>query len=389
MQRDAPVVLARSATGGDVRARRDWRDWRNDLIASAWFQRFAARFPLTRPIAARRARAAFDLAAGFVYSQTLFACVKLRLLETLQAGPLDAAEIAAATGLPTAGAERLALAAASLGLAERRPGARFGLGPHGAAFLGNPGALAMVEHHHLLYADLADPVALLRGEAGPTRLSAYWAYATSERPGGIADAQSTAYTTLMDRSQELVRQDVLSAFPMARYRALMDVGGGEGGFAAAALAQAPHLTATVFDLPPVAARARARIESLGLSSRAVAVGGDFSADDLPRGADLVSLVRVLHDHDDDLAMTILRKITAALADGGTILLAEPMSDAPGAEPMGAAYLGFSLLAMGSGRPRTRERIAGMLRDAGFMNVRTVKTPRPMLVSILTATVQST
>jgi len=367
-----------------VRARRDWRDWRNDLIASAWFQRFAARFPLTRPIAARRARAAFDLAAGFVYSQTLFACVKLRLLETLHAGPLDAAEIAAATGLPTAGAERLALAAASLGLAERRPGARFGLGPHGAAFLGNPGALAMVEHHHLLYADLADPVALLRGEAGPTRLSAYWAYATSERPGGIADAQSTAYTTLMDRSQELVRQDVLSAFPMARYRALMDVGGGEGGFAAAALAQAPHLTATVFDLPPVAARARARFESLGLSARAVAVGGDFSADDLPPGADLVSLVRVLHDHDDSRVETMLRAAREALAPGGRLLVAEPLAGTSGAERMGDAYFGIYLWAMGSGRPRSVAELTGMLEKAGFSRIRQLPTRIPLQTSVLLA-----
>jgi len=56
--------------------------------------------------------------------------------------------------------------------------------------------------------------------------------------------------------------------------------------------------------------------------------------------------------------------------------------------MGDAYFGFYLLAMGSGRPRARDEIAAMLRAAGFSNVRTVKTPRPMLVSVLTATVQS-
>ena len=39
------------------------------------------------------------------------------------------------------------------------------LGPLGAAMVGNPGVAAMVEHHALLYADLADPVALLRGAA--------------------------------------------------------------------------------------------------------------------------------------------------------------------------------------------------------------------------------
>lgn len=365
---------------------RDWRDWRNALIADPRFQAFAARFPLTRRIAARRARAAFDLAAGFVYSQTLAACVRLKAFEALRDGPLDLDAFARATDLPPAGAERLARAAAALGLLERRSGDRFGLGPHGAAFLGNPGAMAMVEHHRLLYADLADPVALLRGERGSTQLSAYWAYATSERPGDIADGEAGAYTTLMDRSQDLVRRDVLAAFPMGRFRSLLDVGGGEGGFAAAALSAAPQLTATVFDLPPVARRAQARFAALGLDSRARAVGGDFSADDLPTGADLITLVRVLHDHDDGLAMTILRKARAALAPGGALLVAEPMADAPGAEAMGEAYFGFYLLAMGSGRPRPLSRLADMMREAGFADVRPVRTHRPLLVSLITGTV---
>ena len=43
------------------------------------------------------------------------------------------------------------------------------------ALVGNAAVAAMVEHHALLYADLADPVALLRGGA-PTRLAAYWPY---------------------------------------------------------------------------------------------------------------------------------------------------------------------------------------------------------------------
>lgn len=363
---------------------RDWRDRRNDLIASPRFQAFAAWFPLTRAIASRRARQAFDLAAGFVYSQILFACVKLRLFELLNGGPRSIEDIAGETSLPLDGAQRLARAAISLGLLERRGGGLVGLGAHGAAFLGNPGAMAMVEHHHLLYADLKDPVALLRGEAGETALSRYWAYATAQTPGAVEDAQSRAYSELMDRSQQLVRRDILGAFPVDRFSLLMDVGGGEGGFAVEALRSAPKLRAMVFDLPSVAARAQARFEQLGLAGRASAHGGDFSVDDLPKGADLISLVRVLHDHDDDLAMRLLRATRAALAPGGTLIVAEPMADAAGAEPMGDAYFGLYLLAMGSGQPRSPKRISEMLHEAGFAAARPVKTRRPMLVSMIQA-----
>ncbi len=50
-----------------------WLAWRDSLIGSRTFRRWAAAFPLTRPIAQRRARGLFDLVAGFVYTQVLFA----------------------------------------------------------------------------------------------------------------------------------------------------------------------------------------------------------------------------------------------------------------------------------------------------------------------------
>jgi demethylspheroidene O-methyltransferase len=364
---------------------RNWRDWRNDLLANPRFQTFAARFPLTRRIAAARGRRAFDLVAGFVYSQILYACVQTRLLEALRHGPRPADALAVEMDLPQEGAERLLLAAAALDLVERRGPAHFGLGPQGAALLGNPGALAMVEHHHLFYADLADPLALLRGQAGETALSRFWAYARAPAPDDIGDESARDYSVLMDRSQALVRQDVLSAYSLARFRVLLDIGGGEGGFIVDALRSAPALEAILFDLPPVARRAQERFTSLELSHRVIAHGGDFKRDPLPQGADAISLVRVLHDHDDEPAQRLLASARQAIAPGGALIVAEPMSHAGAAGPVGDAYFAFYLAAMGSGRPRPPGRIAQMLREAGFRKVRSVPTPRPMLVSIVEGT----
>ena len=69
---------------------------------------------------------------------------------------------------------------------------------------------------------------------------------------------------------------------------------------------------------------------------------------------------------------------------GTLLLAEPMSGTPGAEPIGDAYFGVYLLAMGSGRPRTSTELTTMLEAAGFARVRECRTRRPMLVRLLVA-----
>ena len=162
-----------------------WIAWRNRLLASQRFQRFAVRFPLMRPIAQRRARALFDLVAGFTYSQILAACIATGLLDLLAHGPLDTATIAARIDLPVAGAERLLRGAAALGLVEPL-GSGWALGSDGAALRGNPGIAEMVAHHHLLYADLADPVALLRRGGGGGALSRHWHYAESAGSGDSA-----------------------------------------------------------------------------------------------------------------------------------------------------------------------------------------------------------
>jgi demethylspheroidene O-methyltransferase len=114
------------------------------------------------------------------------------------------------------------------------------------------------------------------------------------------------------------------------------------------------------------------------------VGGDFHRDTLPEGADVVSLVRVIYDHDDEPAKAILRSARKALKPGGTLLLAEPMADTAGAQRMGAAYFGMYLMAMGSGRSRSPAELAALVGAAGFHKIRERKTALPLQAGLLTA-----
>ena len=356
---------------------------RDRLLASPRFQRWAAAFPLTRPVARRRARALFDLCAGFVYSQTLFAAVQLGLCEILLEGPQPLDALARRMSLPPDGAARLLHAATALQLARRRRDGRFALGTRGAALAGNPGIAAMVRHHVLLYGDLRDPVALLRAETGPASLQALWPYAGHAQPQELRPEEVAAYSDLMAASLPLVADDVLAAYRFDRHRCLLDLGGGDGSFLAAVAANAPQLRLLLFDLPAVADRARARLAQAGLADRALAVGGDLRTTPLPPGADVISLIRVIHDHDDADALAILRNARRALPAGGTLLLAEPMAETRGAEAVGA-YFELYLLAMGSGRPRSAAALTRLLREAGFARVRPLPTRQPMLVRILVA-----
>ena len=360
------------------------RNWRDATVARPEFRAWATRFPLTRPIARRRSRALFDLCAGFVYAQVLHACVELRLFDILADGPRDLTDLAAAFRMAPDRAARLLGAAVSLHLVARR-GDRFALGPLGAAMVGNAAVTEMVRHHAMLYADLADPVRLLREGAGAaTRLAGYWPYAAEARPEDLGPERVGAYTALMAASQPMVAAEVLDAFDVRSCRCLLDVGGGGGGFLAAALGRAPALRGMVFDLPAVAGLAEARFARLGLAGQATCVPGDMHRDALPTGADLISLVRVAHDHDDSRVLALFRAIHRALPQGGTFLLAEPMAGMPGSERIGEAYFAFYLLALGSGQARTPDRLAAMLTEAGFTRVKPLRTANPLIASVLVA-----
>ncbi len=359
-------------------------NWRDRLLSNPDFQRWSLRLPLVRWIARRRMRALFDLCSGFVYSQVLLACTRLNLFERLAQAPCTAADLADELDLPRASVDRLLEAAESLDLVEARAGQGFGLGPLGAALLGNPAVAMMIEHHSAFYADLNDPVELLRGDRQMTDLGQFWAYSRNASPTALEPGQTAAYSELMAASQDMIAEQVLAACSLGRYRHLLDVGGGAGVFAAAAMGRHKRLNAVVFDLPSVAELAGQRFERLGYGQRGSARGGDFLADDLPEGHDLVSLVRVLHDQDDDAALRLLGAIRRVIRPDGVLLIAEPMLGTRGAEPVGAAYFGFYLMAMGQGRPRSSKEITSMLCSAGFRDVKAHRTSAPLLARVLTA-----
>ena len=129
----------------------------------------------------------------------------------------------------------------------------------------------------------------------------------------------------MALSLPIVAEEVLDAYPIGRHRCLLDVGGGEGVFLAAAAARAASLELMLFDLPAVAMRGRERLDKAGLAAGRRSRGETSSRTRCRKGADIVSLVRVILDHDDANALKMLQRGAARAGPDGTLLLAEPMA----------------------------------------------------------------
>ena len=359
-----------------------WRRFRNQLMGRVGFQTFATAFPLTRPIARRRSRQLFDLIAGFTYSQTLVACVELGLIERLSRSPASLDELARAFGFAEHRLERLLKAAVSLKILERTSRGHYDLGIHGAALIGNPWIAGFIKHHQLLYRDLADPISVVRGGEGLTALQSYWAY-TADHHGQETDAKDvSAYTDLMGQSQAAVAREILSAYDFSAHRHLLDIGGSNGSFILAASQRHKALAFTLFDLPAVSQIARERILSARLDGRVAVVEGSFLTDPLPDSADVATLIRVLHDHDDESVAKIMGAAFRALKPDGVLIVAEPFSGIPSIEPVTDAYFGLYFAAMGQGKTRTTAEIIAIGQKIGFRSARVVATQNPLITGIL-------
>ena len=358
-----------------------WVLRRNAILGSPGFQRWASRTPIVRMIARRKAAAQFDMIAGFVYAQVLAAFVESDLISYLNGHLRSAPEVAAFTGLAPDAASRLLHAGESLQISESLANYRWTLGEAGAALSCNDGALAMIRHHRLLYRDLTDPLALFaKDRREETALSAYWTYASKSG----SQEKAADYSELMAATQPMVSQQIIDAYDFKAHRRMLDVGGGSGAFAAAIHETAPALEIGIFDLPEVIEAAKQRFANTPLSANWHYHPGSFKTSKLPEGYDLITLSRILHDHDDDVVQTLLAKIYSALPTGGRLLIIEPMADSPDARPMGHAYFGLYLWAMGSGRPRTAAELQNMLKAAGFANIKQARTALPIITSAIVA-----
>lgn len=371
----------------DIRSQLSWKTrWilrRNRILGSAAFQKWAARTPVFRTIARRKAAQQFDLIAGFVYTQIVYIYVQSGLIGYLRNRLRTDSEIAGFSNLNPDATDRILRAGAALALVESPQPGLWTLGQTGAALSANEGAMAMIRHHQLLYRDLADPIALLGQQGGVnSSLSQFWTYA-SKSESGRHDSQP--YSELMAATQPMIWQQILPKYDFGRHRKMLDIGGGSGAFAAAVAALTPRLELAIFDLPDVAPLAESRFEGTESGRRIRIHEGSFKQDAIPPGHDLITLIRILHDHDDAVAIALLAKIHAALPEGGRLLIVEPMAETEGAEAMGAAYFGLYLWAMGSGRPRSEQENIQMLENAGFSAVRGIKTDLPIIAKAIVAT----
>ena len=147
---------------------------------------------------------------------------------------------------------------------------------------------------------------------------------------------------------------------------ILDIAAGHGLFGIAFAANNPEAEVTALDWKSVLEVAKENAQKAGVSDRYHTIEGNAFDVDFGSGYDLVLLTNFLHHFDPQTNEALLRKVHAALADGGRAVTLEFVPNEDRVTPPDSA--GFSLIMLigtPSGDAYTFSELEKMFANAGF------------------------
>lgn len=151
---------------------------------------------------------------------------------------------------------------------------------------------------------------------------------------------------------------VLDAYDFNGKTTIGDIGGSTGHLLNAVLEAYPGTQGVLFELPEIIAVAKAKA-----NPRVNYVGGDFFRDQIPP-CDVYMLMMVLHDWSDEEGIAILSNIRRTAPAASKVLIIEGIVD----ESERGNFLldvDIEMMALTTGRERTRKEWEALLKGAGF------------------------
>lgn len=114
-------------------------------------------------------------------------------------------------------------------------------------------------------------------------------------------------------------------FDFSKYKTLLDAGGADGALSIQICLNHPGIQCTTYDLPPVEALAKKKIEKFNLSNRINVISGDFIQDEFP-SADIITMGNILHGMEEETKQQLVNKVYKSLPNGGVFIAIENIID---------------------------------------------------------------
>jgi hypothetical protein len=319
----------------------------------------------------------FEMATAYWLSQAIYVAAKLGIADLLKDGPQSCVALATSTGSDAPSLFRLMRALSSVGIFSQLGKGSFALSRlaeslqtdvHGSlrAML-----ITIGEIHYQACGNLLHSV-----QTGSPAFNNVFGASLFDYLQQNVDA-ADAFHQGMANVSSMLAYLILMAYEFAGISSIVDIGGGQGKLLEKILQFNPNIRGTVFDTAATIERARQQLGNNAKARRCSYVAGDFFTS-VPQGAEAYILCGVIHDWDDNRAITILRNCRRAMAGKGRVLLVDmvvPESD----EVSFSKLLDLNMLAMTGGRERTRAEFRCLLEAANYELTRIIPTMAPQSI----------
>ncbi|HEX5875103.1 MAG TPA: methyltransferase [Pyrinomonadaceae bacterium] len=319
-----------------------------------------------------------EILLGSLASQSLYVAAKLGIADLLADGPKGVDELAQAADAHAPSLYRVLRALASLGVFTEQDDRVFALTPAAEALRSDrPNSLRDVaifwgeDWHWDVWGKILYSVrtgksawAQLHGE------QVFEYFEKNKAAGEIFNRAMSSFSTVATKA-------VAEAYDFSGIETLIDIAGGHGRLLTGVLEANPSMRGVLFDLPHVIEGAVETLSKTDVRQRVETVSGDFFAS-VPAGGDAYIMKHIIHDWDDERALTILRNIRHAMKPGARVLVVEAVIAEGNGQDFGK-LLDIEMLVAPGGKERTAKEYEELFERAGLRMTRIVPTKSPYSV----------
>lgn len=214
---------------------------------------------------------------------------------------------------------------------------------------------------------------------------ANWGAKQDEKEWAVAmeeDEFAKTFTAAMDCRGAYLAPVLAKTVDLAGYGKLLDIAGASGIYASAIVSQQPHMSAAVFEKPPVDGIARNAINGRAMDDKIEVIAGDMFKDEFPEGFDVHLFSHVLHDWDFSDVKLLLENSYRNLNPGGRIMVHDAHINRAKNGPLPVAEYSVLLMFASEGKCYSISEMEELLAGAGFSGIRYVPTVANRSVIIL-------
>lgn len=319
-----------------------------------------------------------QLLLGSLATQAVYVGAKLGIADLLAGGPKSVEELAKATDTDAPSLYRVLRALASIGVFIEQADRQFALTPNAEPLRSDtPNSLRDVaifwgeDWHWEVWGKILYSVRT--GKSAWAQSHGEEVFAYFEKNPEAAQIFNRAMSSFSGGATAAV----LEAFDFDGIGTLVDIAGGHGRMLTGILEANPKLRGILFDLGHVIEGARETVAATAVKDRVEFAAGDFFTS-VPKGADAYIMKHIIHDWDDERALTILKNIKQAMNPGGRVLLVEAIIAEGNNQDFGK-LLDLEMLVSPGGKERTAAEYEELFTRAGLKLTRIVPTKSPYSV----------